>query len=61
MNSTHLFGVIDALEVKGSDVGAVEGLSNIVFVAGEDLALQVCTHRLSLIPPAGVRGAQKVV
>lgn len=50
----HLFGVVDTLQVEGRDVGAVEGLSNVLLVAGEDLALHVCTHRIRLITPAGV-------
>lgn len=33
----------------------MKGFSNVLFVAREDLALQVCTHRIHLIPPAGVR------
>lgn len=61
MVSTHLFGIVDTLQVKCRNVGAVQGLSNILFVAGEDLTLQVCTHRMNIIPPAGERRAEKVV
>lgn len=49
----HLFGVVDTLEVKRRDVGAVEGLPDVLFVTGEDPALQVCAHGVNLIPPAG--------
>lgn len=59
--TTHLFGIVDTLEVKGRNVGAIESLSSVLLVAGEDLALQICTHRMHLVLPAGVRGAEKVV
>lgn len=58
---SHLFDIVDTLEVKRRDVGAIQGLSSILFVAGEDLTLQVCTHRVNIIPPAGERRAEKVV
>lgn len=60
--STHLFGIVDTLEVKRRNVGAVQGPSNVVFVAGEDLTLQVCTHRMNIIPPAeGEKGRERSV
>lgn len=59
--STHLFGIVDALEVKRCNVGAIQGLSNVLFVAGEDLTLQVLTHRMNIIPPARERRVEKVV
>lgn len=61
MVRTHLFDIVDTLEVKRRDVGAIQGLSNVLFVAAEDLTLQVCTHRVNIIPPAGQRRAEKVV
>lgn len=61
MRSTHLFRIVDTLQVKRRNAGAVQGLSNVVFVAGEDLTLQVCTHGMNIIPPAGERRAEKEV
>lgn len=61
MVSTNLFGIVDTLEVKCRNVGAIQGLSNVLFVAVEDLTLQVCTHRMNIRPPAGERRAENVV
>lgn len=57
--NTYLFGIVDTLQVKGGYVGAVKRFSKVLFVAGEDLALQVRTHRMYLIPPVGVRRGEK--
>lgn len=51
--NTHLFGIVDTLQITGCYVGAVKGFPHILFVACEDMFLQVCTHRIRLIPPAG--------
>lgn len=57
--NTHLFGIVDALQVKSGYAGAVQGLPGVLFVAGQDLALQVCTHGIHLITPAGRRRAEE--
>jgi len=36
-------------------VGAVQGFPDVLLVAREDLALQVGTHGIRFIPPAGGR------
>lgn len=48
-----LLGLVDTLQVTAGYVGAVEGLSHILSVARQDLALQVCAHGLDVIAPAG--------
>lgn len=48
-----LFGLVDALQVTAGYVGAVEGLSHVLSVARQDLALEVCAHRLDVVAPAG--------
>lgn len=48
-----LLGLVDTLQVTAGYVGAVEGLSHILSVARQDLALQVCAHGLDVVAPAG--------
>lgn len=48
-----LLGLVDTLQVKAGYVGAVEGLSHVLSVARQDLALEVCAHRLDVVAPAG--------
>lgn len=50
---TYLFFIVDTLEVKCCYVGALQGFARVLSVAFEDLALQVCTHGIHLVPPVG--------
>ena len=50
-SSTHLFGLVDALQVAGRDVGTEQRLACVLIVALQDLALQINTHRTDLVPP----------